>query len=171
MIFAYPAHSHVRKHGPAEYAAYETYKPWLRDEFVFRCAYCLVRERWYPNGPASFSVDHFVAQVIAPDRALDYDNLVYACVGCNSAKRDKTVLDPCHEPMSRHLQVNDDGTIEALTPEGAEHIDVLRLDDPQLTAFRGRMLRTLERLQSLSEVAAEHLNRTPSLVRLSRRSA
>lgn len=156
MIFAYPTKPCVRKHGPAGYAAYETYKPWLRDEFVFRCAYCLVRERWYPNGPASFSVDHFVPQIIASHRVLDYENLIYACVGCNSAKRDRTVLDPCQEIMSKHLQVNEDGTIEALTPEGAEHIEVLRLDDPQLTGFRGRMLRTLKRLQSLPEVEGKH---------------
>ncbi len=156
MVFAYPAKPHVRKHGPAGYTAYAAYKPWLRDEFVFRCAYCLVRERWYPNGPASFSVDHFVAQVIAPHRALDYDNLIYACVGCNAAKRDKTVLDPCQNTMSNHLQVNEAGTIEALTSEGAEHIEVLRLDDPELTQFRSRMLRILKRLQDLSEVETEH---------------
>jgi hypothetical protein len=76
MVLDYPDKPLVRKHGPTGYAAYETYKPWLRDEFVFRCAYCLVRERWYPNGPASLSVDHFVAQINAPDQILDYDNLI-----------------------------------------------------------------------------------------------
>src|SRR3712207_1265694 len=99
MVFEYPSEPHVRRHGPAGYAVYEAYKPWLRDEFVFRCAYCLFRERWYPDGQASFSADHFVPPVVAPDRSLDYDNLIYACVRCNSRKRENLVLDPCQVAM------------------------------------------------------------------------
>ena len=44
--FMYPGQSHVRRHGPAGYADYKRYRPWLRDEFTFRCVYCLKRERW-----------------------------------------------------------------------------------------------------------------------------
>jgi len=39
--FTYPAQPHVRKHAPAGYKDYTEYKPWLRDEFEFRCVYCL----------------------------------------------------------------------------------------------------------------------------------
>ncbi len=35
--FSYPNRPHVRRHGPRGYANYESYRPWLRDEFSFRC--------------------------------------------------------------------------------------------------------------------------------------
>jgi hypothetical protein len=28
------------------YADTDSYRPWLRDEFAFRCVFCLVREQW-----------------------------------------------------------------------------------------------------------------------------
>lgn len=40
-VLAYPANSHERRHGPLGYVDYKSYKPWLRDEFTFRCVYCL----------------------------------------------------------------------------------------------------------------------------------
>src|SRR5947209_17514667 len=87
--FAYPLAPHARRHGPRGYGGYRGYqrfKPWLRDDFTFRCVYCLFRERWYPNGQDAFSVEHVTPQALAPDRVCDYDNLVYACVRCNSLK-------------------------------------------------------------------------------------
>ena len=44
--FRYPAVPHARRHGPRGYADAESYRPWLRDEFTFRCVYCLFREQW-----------------------------------------------------------------------------------------------------------------------------
>jgi hypothetical protein len=44
--FVYPRAAPLRRHGPAGYAQYERYRPWLRDEFAFRCVYCLKREQW-----------------------------------------------------------------------------------------------------------------------------
>ena len=32
MIFDYPEPQEGRRHGPANYAAYQYYRPWLRDE-------------------------------------------------------------------------------------------------------------------------------------------
>jgi hypothetical protein len=45
---------------------YTSFKPWLRDEFIFRCVYCLTRERWCPAGHEDFSVEHFIAQATDP---------------------------------------------------------------------------------------------------------
>ncbi len=151
MFFEYPSKPHVRRHGPAGYTAYTAYKPWLRDEFVFRCAYCLVRERWYPNEQASFSTDHFIPQIVAPGRVLDYDNLVYACTRCNSWKQDNITLNPCQVAMGEFLRVNEDGTIEAMTPEAVEHVQVLGLDDSILTKFRRKMIRLMKRLEALPD--------------------
>ena len=44
--FDYPAQPHIRRHGPIGYADYASFRPWLRDEFVFRCVFCLRRESW-----------------------------------------------------------------------------------------------------------------------------
>src|SRR5438874_575576 len=49
MPFKFATAPHARKHGPGGYETYQAYKDWLRDEFTFRCVYCLERERWYPN--------------------------------------------------------------------------------------------------------------------------
>ena len=54
--FRYPEQPHVRRHGPQGYVTLESYRPWLRDEFTFRCVYCLLREQW---GRARGSFDFF----------------------------------------------------------------------------------------------------------------
>ena len=60
MIFDYPEPREARRHLPANYAAYESYRPWLRDEFDFRCVYCLKRETW-GQVTSEFELDHFRA--------------------------------------------------------------------------------------------------------------
>jgi hypothetical protein len=42
--FTYPAEPHLRRHGPQGYVDAASYRPWLRDDFAFRCVYCLFRE-------------------------------------------------------------------------------------------------------------------------------
>jgi len=148
MIFRYAATPHVRRHGPCGYQDTRSYKPWLRDDFDFRCVYCLCRERWFPDGDDNMSIDHVRPSSVAPAYHTTYDNLVYACCQCNASKQDATgVLDPCEEPFGHHLEVRDDGTIRGLTTSGVMLIRICRLDRPKLTAFRRGMLevwRTLE---------------------------
>lgn len=137
MLFRYANEPHRRKHGPQGYQDYRSYKPWLRDEFQFRCIYCLCHERWFPDGDASFSVDHLQPQSTAPSRILDYDNLVYACCQCNAAKGDAAhVLDPFAQAFGQHMSVLNDGAIHGLTPQGTALIQICRLDREKLTAFR-----------------------------------
>jgi len=145
-LFVYPHAVHKRRHGPLGYLDFRDYKPWLRDEFRFSCVYCLCRERWYPDGDVAFSVFHVQPQSLAPHLAFSYDNLVYACCHCNSAKRNLAdIADPCSEPYGEHLEVLEDGTIRGLTILGRDLIQICRLDRPGLTEFRRRML-TLSRL-------------------------
>jgi 5-methylcytosine-specific restriction endonuclease McrA len=87
---SYPLTAHQRRHAPAGYKNYQDFKPWLRDEFLFRCVYCLERERWYPNRADSFSVDHVQPKSRVPERLFDYSNLVYTCSRCNSSKQEDT---------------------------------------------------------------------------------
>jgi hypothetical protein len=142
MIFDFPSEPQTRRHGPTGYKDYPRFKFWLRDEFTFRCVFCLVREQWYPNGDHAFSVEHLIPRDREPRKILDYDNMLYACLTCNSAKRDVwPICDPCSESYSRHLRINEDGTVDALTVHGKILVDTLKLDDDRRTEYRARMLR------------------------------
>jgi hypothetical protein len=146
-LFAYPQAPYIRRHGPRGYIDYTSFKPWLRDEFSFRCIYCLFRERWSPSGQAGFSVDHVEPQAHAPHRVHDYANLVYACLTCNSAKRDEHLPDPCAVGYAGLLRVREDGEVEGLTQEGVEMLAKLGLNHPRLREFRSRMLGLLQRIR------------------------
>ena len=140
-VFAYASQPHERRRGPQGYQDYQSYKPWLRDEFSFRCVYCLCRESWFPDGDDSFSVDHFDPRSEVPERSTDYDNLIYACCQCNRVKQGATgLLNPCAQAMAEHLLVREDGTIVGKTAEGVEFIQACSLDRPSLTAYRRGIL-------------------------------
>src|SRR5205814_6335056 len=91
--FLYPAQPHVRRHGPEGYADPESYRAWLRDEFTFRCVYCLLREQW-GRVRGTFDIDHFLPVSLHPERERTYDNLLDACAACNAAKGNRAVPDP-----------------------------------------------------------------------------
>lgn len=65
--FAYPAVPHARNHGPQGYTDYTSYRPWLRDEFSFRCVYCLFREQW-GRIRGVYTLDHFLPVASIPGR-------------------------------------------------------------------------------------------------------
>lgn len=133
----YPKDPHQRRHGPDGYTMYESYKPWLRDEFAFQCVYCLIRERASREGHKVFGVDHIIPQTANPALVSDYDNLVYSCNRCNSARGTQSgVLDPCKSAYSDHMRVRADGFVEGLTKPGKVHIEVLDLNEPDLVEFR-----------------------------------
>ena len=127
--FVYSQKSHERKHAPAGYEAYQDFKPWLRDEFTFRCVYCLEREMWYPDRANSFSADHVVSQRHDPARVCDYTNLLYACTRCNSLKGPVRLLDPVALAIGQHLSVEEDGNIRSLSKEGEFLIRQLHLNE------------------------------------------
>lgn len=136
--FAFPVGAHIRRHGPAGWSDYRRYRPWLRDEFSFRCVYCLNRERWMDTR-RGYQVDHFVPQKIRPDLRADYDNLLYLCAACNNLKGASLLLDPCVLALNECLYFHDNGTVEAIMPheeEGQRLIDILELDQPQLVEYR-----------------------------------
>lgn len=138
--FAYPDSPRTRRHGPIGYTDYRRYKPWLRDEFTFRCVFCLRREAWL-DGHNSFSVEHLKPRKLAPELDCVYGNLLYACLRCNSFKQSQwPVLDPCRNAYAAHFHVYDDGTIEGLSRDGKRVIRFLRLDHPDMTEARRRKI-------------------------------
>ncbi len=142
-VFNYPSVSCVRRHGPQGYLDYKHYKPWLRDDFCYRCAYCLCRETWFPDGEAHFGIDHVWPRSRAPQRVSSYDDLVYACCVCNAWKKDfPDATDFSALALAEHLDAQSDDSIRAITSRGQALIDVCALNRPDLIAFR-RDLRTL----------------------------
>jgi len=146
--FEYPIGPHVRRHGPEGYDDYGSYRQWLRDEFKFRCVYCLHRELWEARG-TTFHVEHSVPVKEYSAGECDYSNLLYACPTCNEAK--KAVLgvpDPCKVPFHECLRILPDGKIETLNDEGRKLTEVLRLDNAKNVENRYRWMRTLQALGS-----------------------
>lgn len=152
MIFKYPESRSERRHGPAGYASYESYRPWLRDEFTFRCAYCLKRETW-GQVTGEFELDHFEAQSLAPHRTLSYFNLVYACRRCNCVKQDQSIDDPLTRLTSDAATVLADGVLVGRSRDTERLIVQLDLNSPKLRKWRVMWMRIVdlarERDQSL----------------------
>lgn len=144
--FCYAPRPHVRKHGPAGYARWEHYREWLRDEFDFVCVYCLRREVW-ERRRAQWVVEHLIPRAKAPELALEYTNLVYACVSCNSAKSDQTIPDPCRYAYGELVFVTDDGLIHARNSEGRSLIRAAALDAADAVGWRRKQIRVLRALQ------------------------
>jgi hypothetical protein len=139
--FAYPTSAHRRKHAPGGYADYESYRPWLRDEFSFRCVFCLIREVWVPT--QTWHIDHLHPRVKFASRICDYNNLLYLCPRCNGNKNAKLIPDPCGVALGRCLKVAEDGKILALNKKGRRIIQALRLDNDAYNTMRGRLLNIL----------------------------
>ena len=146
--FDYPAGPHRRRHGPAGYADPESFRPWLRDEFTFRCVYCLRRERWKPSRTA-FEIDHLVPVVDAPALARAYDNLLYTCDVCNSVKGVRALPDPGLALRAGEVTVEADGRIVGRSRDARWVIRVLGLDDAEFTSYRARWNR-------IAALAREH---------------
>ena len=137
--FSFPPKPHRRVHGPGGHLNYRDYKPWLRDEFEFRCVYCLTRERWSNQGYNGFTIDHVKPKSIHGDLTADYDNLVYACFRCNTLKSTKVLPDPCKTSLAKHVKQRS-GYFIPLTPLGKRLIEHLRLNEPERRANRLRHL-------------------------------
>lgn len=169
MIFDYPEARAERVHGPAGYKSYESFRPWLRDEFTFRCAYCLKRETW-GQVTGEFELDHFQPQSLAPDLRLDYFNLVYACRRCNSVKLDQSVVDPLLVVSSDSVFTLPDGVIASDQPQTRRLIQQLDLNSPKLRKWRVMWIRIVtlakERDPDLYDQLAGFPKDLPNLGRL-----
>jgi hypothetical protein len=140
--FQYPDAPHVRRHGPQGYADTASFRPWLRDEFIFRCVFCLQRESW-GSVKAAFDLDHFLPVSKHPILALDYDNLLYVCSSCNSAKLDQETPDPIVSLLSQSVRVGSDGILEPLTSAASTIVWQLGLNLPRLVTYRAKWIQVI----------------------------
>jgi hypothetical protein len=134
MLFHYPLQSHVRRHGPV-YDTTESYRDWIRDEFTFRCVYCLQREKW-GKLTGGYEIEHWKPRSHHPDLELAYDNLFYACSSCNKKKLTNAIPDPGSHFTRESVSVASDVSIRGTTPEAQAIIDALCLDSHEYRKFR-----------------------------------
>ena len=149
-----------RRHGPV-YSSYPSYRPWLRDEFSFRCVYCLIREEW-GRLTGEFDLDHFQPQSNRPDLATAYENLVYACHSCNLRKSDTDVFDPESSLVKGCVKVYPTGRISGLTPGSRAIIAKLGLDSPKFRKWRLIWIRNVELAKEYDQAQYERLLSFPS---------
>lgn len=110
----------------------------IRVLYEYRCGYCGVRES---DAGARLTLDHFRPRSIGGTDEID--NLVYCCHGCNEFKGDywheeeeQRLLHPLRDSIAAHIAQAEEGRVRAMTDRGGSHIDCLRLNRPELIAYR-----------------------------------
>ena len=155
----------VRTETPPRYADYRRYKPHLRRDFQYQCAYCTINEAEF-GGHYNFHIDHFRPQSLFPELRTEYSNLYYACSICNTYKSDtwpteeqiargRRFLDPCADDYAAHFEPQPDGMLRELTEPAKYTSTHLRLNRQQLVKLRQRRKEQeqvfLKRVSSIQE--------------------
>ena len=165
-----PATPTQRRHNPPPASAsprgYEVYRPCLRWEFGFTCAFCLLHEvQIAPEGASGsrrFSIEHLELKKDRDDLVNRYDNVVYACSRCNDARRiwarqaedGRRLLDPCRDAWASHF-VMDDNEIRGVTEHGTYTEQAYDLNDPVKTGLRADLYDAVdEALEVLDQAPA-----------------
>ncbi|MBP3742935.1 MAG: HNH endonuclease [Treponema sp.] len=86
---------------------YHKYKPYLKNDFSCRCAYCNLRDE---SVTTHFEIDHYIPkdafENTRPELLTLYDNLVYSCKKCNQAKSSKFEGEVNSNPLDNELFYN-----------------------------------------------------------------
>lgn len=159
---SFPTSSHVRRHGPYG-LTYNKYKDWVRDEFQFRCVYCLHREKWGKDGWRNFQLDHVVPWTADEAKRHIYENIVYSCGSCNWTKQNRPLPDPCSVAFHGFYRFELDGSVTPLDGAGERYIEILGLDAPHLVSFRRRIYRTYRKLEELIALLGDDIDKTEVL--------
>ena len=146
-VYSIPTGPHERRHGPSGYLDYGNYKEWLRDEFQFRCVFCLHREKWERCGWRDFRIDHIIPQSVDERKIALYENLQYVCESCNEFKSDTVLPDPCKIDYSQFYRFEADGIVTPLGDVGDLFVEVLGLNEPHLVQYRAQWLQQLREFE------------------------
>ena len=120
----------------------------MRDEFSFRCVYCLKRENW-GTITGDFDIDHFDPQTTSPTLSLDYENLLYSCHSCNLTKQANLIPGPLRALTDNKVRIYPDGSITGLTKDSEYIISRLALNRSTMKDWRLRWIR-------ISAIAKDH---------------
>lgn len=136
------------------YADYTRYRPWLRTDFKYRCAYCL-RHEGHNGGEANFQIEHHHpcrGRYGRPELESVYENLFWSCIECNQNKGDQwpseeqrdagyRFINPCEQGDDHdlHWRTTTNGVVHPQTNPGVYTIDVLKLWRRALVAHRAKL--------------------------------
>ena len=145
-----------RSPAPNVKGGYRSFRPFVREDFLRQCAFCLFSELLV-GGEEGFELDHFRPRHLFPELLNDFYNLYYSCHPCNHIKRDSwpppaleeqgiCFVDFCKEEFGAHFSVEADGRLNALTHPGNYTIDKLNLNRQHLVTLRGLLGRLGVRL-------------------------
>lgn len=139
----------VRHLSPGPFTNYQSYKPHLREDFQYRCAYCTLHEGDVGAGGVwHYDVEHFRPKKKFPELVCVYGNLYYACFYCNTTKGETWpseqsiaqgfyFVDPCQDDFyADHAEGQDDGMLQHKTNAGLYTIEHLRLNRPFFRKMR-----------------------------------
>ena len=140
-----------RAPAPVVKRGYRSFVPFVREDFLRQCAFCLFSEL-FAGGEENFELDHFRPKHRFPELLNDFYNLYYSCHPCNHMKRDcwpppaleaKGIcfVDLCNEDFASHFTVERDGTWNGLTNPANYTIDKLNLNRQHLVIVRGLLQR------------------------------
>lgn len=157
-----------RTTAPLVAGGYRSFRPFVREDFVRQCAYCLLSEI-LAAGENNFELDHFRPRSRFPQLVDDFYNIYYSCHPCNHIKRDAwpspeleanglSIVDLCTDEFRTHFQANADGKWVGVTEVGAYTIDVLRLNRHHLVTIR-QLLAELGYVMHEETVAEDELRR------------
>lgn len=127
-----------------EYKDYHLYKPFLKEDFHSRCAYCNLLDSQITT---YYEVDHFVPRATFekewPELETTYKNLVYSCKKCNSAKskhykgdlskriiENELFYDPEETDYSTIFYRDEAGSICSDDEKGRDMINIIKLYRP-----------------------------------------
>ncbi len=97
---------------------YNEYKPQLRFDFFYSCAYCTMTEA--EAQAVRLLIDHYEPVAGRPDLANVYENLMYACEECNLRKGDRCPPPEAREQGKRFFRIDKEPRSEHFRLEGNE---------------------------------------------------
>jgi hypothetical protein len=164
-----------RAPAPNVKGGYRSFRPFVREDFLRQCAFCLFSELLV-GGEEGFELDHFRPRHLFPELLNDFYNLYYSCHPCNHIKRDSWpppaleeqgiyFVDLCKEDFGAHFSVEADGRLNALTHPGSYTIDKLNLNRQHLVTLRGLLRRLGVRLHE-RRISEEQLTALAQELRL-----
>lgn len=153
------ARSDIVRSTVPEVRDYTEYRPYLRRDFYYSCAYCTMSEA--EATAIRFTIDHYESQKSSPHLRNVYDNLLYCCDECNTRKGTQALSEavrrlgirlfrPDRDARDEHL-VTTELRVEGKTAIGEYTVDAVALNRSSL-----RRLREIRRrLTACSEFVSE----------------
>jgi hypothetical protein len=148
----------LRSHVPAD-LPYTEYRPYLRRDFFYSCAYCTITEA--EASALRFTIDHYEPKSARQDLENDYKNLMYACDQCNQYKGNRNPPPEARAEGHRFFRPDEDHYEDhfeevGLRLNGSSATGHFTIDAVNLNRQSLRKLRDLRRrLYEVDEYVAE----------------